>query len=130
MFMGGFLREQCPDKFIIAEQPAAYSSRSPELFDRPEMAGPKINAFLTHLAVNEKVSASMQNRALAALLFLYRHFVGREVGDLGHVIRARKPTRLPVVMTREEVKSVLMMPCSLASYPALNVVLRVLYGYI
>lgn len=72
-----------------------------------EMAEPEINAFLTHLAVKEKVSASTQNQALSALLFLYRHVLGREVGHLGDVIRARKPTRLPVVMTREEVKAVL-----------------------
>jgi integron integrase len=72
-----------------------------------EMAEPEINSFLTHLAVKEKVSASTQNQALSALLFLYRHVIGREVGDLGEVIRAGKPTRLPVVMTREEVKAVL-----------------------
>jgi site-specific recombinase XerD len=72
-----------------------------------EMAEPEINAFLTHLAVKEKVSASTQNQALSALLFLYRHVIGREVGDLSEVIRARKPKRLPVVMTREEVKAVL-----------------------
>jgi integron integrase len=72
-----------------------------------EMGEAEINAFLTHLAVKEKVSASTQNQALSALLFLYRHVLGREVGDLGDVIRARKPKRLPVVITREEVKSVL-----------------------
>lgn len=72
-----------------------------------EMAEPEINAFLTHLAVKEKVSASTQNQALSALLFLYRHILGREIGNLGEVIRARKPKRLPVVMTREEVKAVL-----------------------
>ena len=72
-----------------------------------EMAEPETNAFLTHLAVTEKVSASTQNQALSALLFLYRHVIDREVGDLGKVIRARKPTRLPVVMTRDEVKAVL-----------------------
>ncbi len=72
-----------------------------------EMAEPEINAFLTHLAVKEKVSASTQNQALSALLFLYRHVLGREVGDLGEVIRARKPKRLPVVMTCDEVKAVL-----------------------
>ncbi len=71
------------------------------------MAEPEINAFLTYLAVKEKVSASTQNQALCALLFLYRHVLGREVRDLGGVIRARKPKRLPVVMTREEVKAVL-----------------------
>lgn len=72
-----------------------------------EMAEPEINAFLTHLAVKGKVAASTQNQALSALLFLYRHVLGHEVGDLGEVIRARKPKRLPVVMTREEVKAVL-----------------------
>ncbi len=72
-----------------------------------QMAEVDINRFLTHLAVTEKVSASTQNQALAALLFLYRHVVGRDVGDLGEVIRARKPERRPVVMTREEVKAVL-----------------------
>jgi len=71
------------------------------------MAEPEINAFLTHLAVKEKVSASTQNQALSALLFLYRNVIGHEVGDLGEVIRARKPKRLPFVMTRDEVKAVL-----------------------
>lgn len=72
-----------------------------------EMVEPEINAFLTHLAVKGKVSASTQNQALSALLFLYRHVIGREIGDLGKVIRARKPKRLPVVMTQGEVKAVL-----------------------
>ena len=65
-----------------------------------DMAEPEINAYLTHLAVKEKVSASTQNQALSALLFLYRHVLGRPIGDLGEVIRARKPTRLPVVGPR------------------------------
>jgi integron integrase len=72
-----------------------------------KMAEPEINAFLTHLAVKEKVSASTQNQALSALLFLYRHVIGREVGALSDVIRARKPKRLPVVMSHSEVKAVL-----------------------
>jgi integron integrase len=72
-----------------------------------EMAEPENNAFLTHLAVKDRVSASTQNQALSALLFLYRHVLDREIGDLGEVIRARKPRRLPVVMTREETKAVL-----------------------
>ena len=54
-----------------------------------EMGELEINAFLTHLAVNEKVSASTQNQALSALLFLYRCVLDREVGDLGDVIRAK-----------------------------------------
>ena len=72
-----------------------------------EMGEPEINAFLSHLAVKEKVSASTQNQALSALLYLYRHVLGRSVGDLGDVVRARRPKRLPVVLTREEVKAVL-----------------------
>lgn len=72
-----------------------------------EMAEPEINAFLTHLAVQKRVSASTQNQALCALLFLYRHVLGREIGELGDVIRARRPRRLPVVLTRGEVKAVL-----------------------
>ena len=72
-----------------------------------EMAEPEINAFLTYLAVKEKVSASTQNQALCALLFLYRHVLDREIGDLGEVIRARNPKRIPVVMSRMEVKGVL-----------------------
>ncbi|MCD6338920.1 MAG: phage integrase N-terminal SAM-like domain-containing protein [Verrucomicrobia bacterium] len=71
-----------------------------------EMGGAEANAFLTHLALKEKVSASMQNQALSALLFLYRHVLGREIGDLGEVIRAWKPKRLPVVMNRDEVKAI------------------------
>lgn len=72
-----------------------------------EMAEHEINAFLTHLAVDGRVSASTQNQALAALLFLYKHVVERRVGDLGEVVRARRPRRLPVVLTRDEVRQVL-----------------------
>ena len=72
-----------------------------------EMAEPEINAFLTHLAVKEHVSASTQNQALCAIIFLYKYAINRKIGDIGGVIRARKPVRLPVVMTRDEVKAVL-----------------------
>lgn len=64
-----------------------------------KMSEPEINAFLTHLAVREKVSASTQNQALCAILFLYRHGLHQEIGDIGNVIRARKPKRLPGVLT-------------------------------
>lgn len=72
-----------------------------------DMGEAEVNQFLTHLAVKEKVSASTQNQALSALLFLYRYVLDHELGQLGDVIRARRSTRLPVVMTREEVKAVL-----------------------
>jgi site-specific recombinase XerD len=67
----------------------------------------EVNEFLTHLAVVSGVSASTQNQALAALLFLYRHVLHRELGQLGAVVRARKPQRLPVVLTPDEVRDVL-----------------------
>lgn len=72
-----------------------------------EMTEPEINAFLTHLAVDQKVSASTQTQALSAVLFLYRFVIGYEIGDLGEVIRARQSKRLPVVMTSDEVRAVL-----------------------
>jgi integron integrase len=59
------------------------------------------------LAVTDKVSASTQNQALSALLFLYRHVLDRKVGDLGDVVRARVSRRVPVVLTRDEVRAVL-----------------------
>ncbi len=72
-----------------------------------EMNEPEINAFLTHLAVEEHVSAATQTQALSALLFLYRHVLGRKMGELGDLVRANQPRRLPVVLTRSEVKSLL-----------------------
>jgi len=72
-----------------------------------DMAEPDVNAFLTHLAVAEHVSASTQTQALSALLFLYRLVIGRELGNLGDLIRARQPRRLPVVMSLDEVRVVL-----------------------
>lgn len=66
----------------------------------------RINAWLTHLAVDGNVAASTQNQALAAVLFYYRHVVDRDVGDLGQVIRARRPQRLPVVLNRDEIRAV------------------------
>jgi integron integrase len=72
-----------------------------------DMGEAELNAFLTHLAVDQKVSASTQTQALSALLFLYRHVIGRQMQDLGTLARARKPERLPVVMTRQEVRAVL-----------------------
>jgi integron integrase len=66
-----------------------------------------INDFLTALAVDIEVSASTQNQALAAILLLFRVVMNRPIDELGAVIRAKKPTRIPVVMSREEVRSVI-----------------------
>lgn len=73
-----------------------------------EMGEREINTFLTSLAVDENVSASTQNQALSALLFLYRHVLDRKIDDLAGVVRARRPKHLPVVMTRDEVRAVIM----------------------
>lgn len=72
-----------------------------------EMSEPEVNAFLTHLAVHDKVSASTQNQALAALLFLYREVLGIPLGEMRDVVRAKRSERLPVVLSRDEVREVL-----------------------
>lgn len=71
------------------------------------MGAPEISAFLTQLATEHKVSASTQNQALAALLFLYREVLQREVPWISDVVRAKLPRRLPVVLTRDEVREVI-----------------------
>jgi hypothetical protein len=63
------------------------------------MGQPEVNAFLSHLAVKECVSASTQIQALSALVFLYRHVLDRDVGLLEGVVRARRPGRVPVALT-------------------------------
>jgi integron integrase len=72
-----------------------------------EMGEAEITAFLSSLATRGRVSASTQNQALAALLFLYREVLGERVEWLEGVIRAKKPARLPVVLTRAEVRAVI-----------------------
>jgi len=69
-----------------------------------EMREGEVNAFLTHLARDGGVAASTQNQALSALLFLYKEVLKAEIGWLGDVERAKKPARLPVVLTRDEVR--------------------------
>jgi len=71
-----------------------------------EMAEPEITAFLTHLAAKANVAASTQNQALSALLFLYREVLQQQIGWLDHVERAKKPARLPVVLTRAEARQI------------------------
>lgn len=71
-----------------------------------EMAEAEITEFLTHLAVKANVAAATQNQALSALLFLYREVLHREIGWLDGVERAKKPMRLPVVLTRAEVRRI------------------------
>ena len=72
-----------------------------------EMGAPEVTAFLTSLAVSERVAASTQNQALAALLFLYRVVLGVELHWLDEVVHAKRPEHLPVVLTRDEVRAIL-----------------------
>ncbi len=71
------------------------------------MGSHEIEAFLTHLAVEERVSASTQNQAFHALLFLYREVLKKELDDSIDAVRAKRPKRLPTVLTKEEVRRVL-----------------------
>ncbi len=72
-----------------------------------EMGAAEIEAYLTHLAVKRDVSASTQNQALAALLFLYKQVLKQELPWLDNVVRAKRPQHMPVVLTRDEVQRVL-----------------------
>jgi integron integrase len=71
-----------------------------------EMAEVEITAFLTFLAREGKVAASTQNQALSALLFLYKEVLQQEIGWLDQVERVKKPARLPVVLTKDEVAKI------------------------
>ena len=72
-----------------------------------EMGEAEVRSFLTHLAVARNVAASTQNQALNALVFLYKIVLGRPLGEISEVVRAKKPQRLPVVLTRDEVRQLL-----------------------
>lgn len=90
----------------------------------PHVLGERdVSDFLTHLAVRERVSASTQNQALSALLFLYRHVLRRPLAGLRDIARARTPRRLPSVLTRDEVRRVIAEMRAPASLVAL-----LLYG--
>jgi integron integrase len=72
------------------------------------MGEQEVTSFLSHLAVNRKVSASTQNQAMAAILFLYKEVLKQPLAWLDNIQRAKKPERLPLVFTREEVRAILI----------------------
>lgn len=88
-----------------------------------DMGAPEVEAFLTHLAVERNVAASTQSQALSAILFLYRDVLAVDLPWLDGVTRAKKPRRLPVVLTPDEVARVL---AQMEGTPALMA--RMLYG--
>jgi integron integrase len=71
------------------------------------MGADEVRSFLSHLAVGERVSASTQNQALCALVFLYRRALGLDLGTIEGIERAKLARRVPVVLTRGEVRNVL-----------------------
>lgn len=72
-----------------------------------EMGAPEITRFLSSLATDQRVSASTQNQALSALLFLYREVLKTEVGNLDGLVYAKRPRHLPVVLSVREVASLI-----------------------
>jgi integron integrase len=66
-----------------------------------------INKYLTFLAVNKKVSASTQNQALNAILFLYKHVLKKEINKIGEIVRAKRGFHIPVVLSKREAKLLL-----------------------
>ncbi|MBA4070217.1 MAG: integron integrase [Gemmatimonas sp.] len=88
-----------------------------------ELGEAEMTAFLSHLATERRVAASTQNQALAALLFLYREVLDTTVGWLDTMVRAKRPARVPTVLSREEARRVLE-----AMHGAPLLVAQVLYG--
>ncbi len=71
------------------------------------IGGPEVSRFLSALAMEHDVAASTQNQALSALLFLYREVLRQDLPWLDDVVRAKRPARLPVVLSRDEVRAVI-----------------------
>ncbi len=71
------------------------------------MSGKEINEFLSHLALKENAASSTQNQALCAIIFLYKHVLKQETGELGQLVWAKKPKKIPIVLSKDEVRRVL-----------------------
>jgi integron integrase len=97
-------------RFLKNKQPKSLSSKD-------------VKEYLTYLAVQCRVSASTQNQAFNALLFLFRHALKQDFGDLKDVPRAKKSKYIPVVLSRKEIESVLKY----LPYPY-DLVVKLLYG--
>ena len=93
-------------------------SKDPQLLSAPD-----VKDFLTFLAVKRKVSASSQNQAFNALLFLFRHVIKNEFGELKDVVRAKRKPYIPVVLSREEVDAIIQC----LSHPY-DLIAKLLYG--
>jgi integron integrase len=91
------------------------------------MGAAEVEQFLTHLAVAGRVSASTQNQALGALLFLYRDVLGHDLGTLD-AVRARRPVRVPLVLSANEVGALLAAIDRLPTTEPYGLMARLMYG--
>ena len=91
--------------------------------DERRLGHPEASSFLSHLATERGVSASTQNQALAALLFYFKHVLSMDLPWLDDLVRARRPERIPVVLSRAEVAAVLRHSSGVA-----RLVFQLLYG--
>lgn len=89
-----------------------------------DLGAEAVSAFLAHLAVEERVAASTQNQALAALLFLYRNVLGIDLGALPATMRGHRPLKLPTVLSRDEARRIL----AVMGEGVVGTVTRLLYG--
>ncbi len=89
----------------------------------PDLDTIHVQRYLEHLAVGRNVGATTQNQALSALLFFFRHVLGRDLGDLGDTVRAKTRRKLPAVLSRDEVRR--LLACTDGTT---GLMLRLLYG--
>ena len=94
------------------------TSKSPELLSSDD-----VKEYLTFLAVKRKVSSATQNQAFNSLLFFYRHILNKEFGKIEGVVRAKRKLYIPVVLSREEIDSILKF-----LEPPYDLVVKLLYG--
>ena len=88
-----------------------------------DMGAVEVESFLTHLAVEQRVSASTQNQALGSILFFYREVLNQDLPWIENVVRARRSTHLPVVLARREVQALLAQ-----IEPQFHLIGQLLYG--
>ncbi len=107
------VRTECRRKNLAASTEKTYLQwikrfvRFHDLQHPADLGAEEIREFLTHLATHRQVAASTQNQALNALVFLYKHVIRRDLDEFGAFVRARKPKRLPVVLTTREARFLL-----------------------
>ncbi len=117
--------EQCYVRWM--EQFIHYHKRGSEWRHPSTLGAAEVEGFLTYLAVKRNVSASTQNQALNALVFLYKAVLRLELGDFS-AVRARRPQRVPLVLSVAEVRELLAVLDALPTSEPYGLMGRLLYG--